>query len=59
MKRWVAANRTTAGWHEGWGRAAARDTAASLLVVPLGGGVGEREYEDVGISTYKLRVQVC
>lgn len=55
----MAANRTTAGWHEGWGRAAARDTAASLLVVPCGGRVGEKEYEDVGVSTYKLRVQVC
>lgn len=55
----MAANRTTAGWHEGWGRAAARDTAASLLVVPCGGRVREKEYEDVGVSTYKLRVQVC
>ena len=55
VKRWVAANRTTAGWHVGRGQAAAsasRDAAASLPVVPRGDGERERvrveEYENVG-----------
>lgn len=48
-ERWVAANRTTAGWHEGWRQTVDGETAASLLLVPRGmQRVGEKECEDVG-----------
>lgn len=63
MKRWAAANRTTAGWREEEGEEEGTSAASEELrcscfpLVPRGDGEGvvEKEYENAGVSTWELR----